>query len=81
MLEAQLQKAASEGCIDEDLLFGSDSDDSFAKDYTITRDTMRKERVVKRDEAVLKKEKLLREQDRLYRAEMSKLEAEAVRRS
>lgn len=79
--EDQLQRAASSGALDEDLLFGSDSDDSFAKDYTITRNTLRKERIVKRDIAVLNKEKKKREQDQLYKAEMEKLEAEELRRS
>ena len=63
------------------MLFGSDSDDSFAKDYTVTRDTLRKERLVKRDIAVLVKEKKRREQDRLYKAEMDKLEAQELRKS
>ena len=43
--------------IDEDLLFGEDSDDSFNKDYTIPRLTMRKERIIKRDEARFEIEK------------------------
>ena len=77
----QLQRAASSGVIDDDLLFGSDSDDSFAKDYTVTRDTLRKERLVKRDIAVLQKEKKRREQDRLYKDEMDKLEAQELKKS
>ena len=79
LLDNQLQRAASDGSFDENLLFGSDSDDSFAKDYTVTRDTLRRERIVARDKAVLVKEKKLREQDRLYRAEMAKLKADAER--
>ena len=67
--------------MDEALLFGSDSDDSFAKDYTITRDTMRRERIVHRDKAVFKKEKKQREEDRLYKMEINKLEANELKKS
>lgn len=81
LLENQQQRAASVGSFDEELLFGSDSDDSFSKDYTITRNTRRRERIIKRDIAVLVNEKKQREQDRLYRAEMKKLKAEEMRHS
>ena len=48
---------ASAGSLDEALLFGSDSDDSFQRDYTITRDTLRRERLLKRDKALFAKQK------------------------
>lgn len=73
-------RAASDGSFDEALLFGSDSDDSFNKDYTVTRDTMRRERIVRRDKKVFLQEKKQREDDRLYKTEMDKkLEVEVIK--
>ena len=65
-----------EESIDEDLLFGSDSDDSFTKDYTIPKDTLRKERIIKRDEARFQIEKKHREEDLAIKIAMEKAEKE-----
>ena len=54
-----------EDSIDDDMLFGSDSEDSFTKDYNITKDILRKERIYKRDLARFKLEKQQRETKRV----------------
>lgn len=51
--------------IDEDLLFGTDSDDSFAMDYHIPKETLRKEGIIKRDKSRFEKEKVKREKKRM----------------
>lgn len=58
-------RKASEGSIDDELLFGTDSDDSFTKDYEIPKQTLRKERIYKRDESRFVREKAKREDMRL----------------
>ena len=45
LLSTHRLRKASEGSIDEELLFGSDSDDSFTKDYEIPKKTLKKERI------------------------------------
>ena len=54
-----------EASIDDDMLFGTDSDDSFAKDYNITKDILRRERIYKRDKARFEIEKKQRETKRV----------------
>ena len=58
-------RKASEGSIDDELLFGTDGDDSFTKDYEIPKQTLRKERIYKRDESRFVREKAKREDMRL----------------
>jgi hypothetical protein len=60
--------------INEELLFNSDSDDSFTRDYEIPKETLRKEKICERDKAIFEQEKKKREQDRLYRIERAKIE-------
>lgn len=57
-------------------MFGSDSDDSFTKDYTIPKDTLRKERIIKRDEARFQIEKKLREEELAIKIAIEKAEKE-----
>ena len=57
-------------------MFGSDSDDSFTKDYTIPKDTLRKERIIKRDEARFQIEKKLREEELEIKIAIEKAEKE-----
>jgi len=81
LLSDQLNRRASQGSFDEDLIFGTDSDDSFAKDFTIPKLTRRKERILKRDQIVFEKEKQKREQDRLYKIELQKIQKEQERKA
>ena len=67
LLSTHRMNKNQEDSIDEDLLFGSDSDDSFNKDYTIPKQTMRKERIIKRDEARFHIEKKKRAEERVER--------------
>ena len=55
----------SDASIDEDLLFASDSDDSFTKEYNIPKKTLRKERILKKDKSRFEKEKIKREEKRV----------------
>jgi hypothetical protein len=57
-----MHKESSEASVDEDLIIGSDSDDSFTKDYNIPIETLRKEQIVKRDIKRFEKEKIKREE-------------------
>lgn len=59
----------SEESLDEDMLFGTDSDDSFNQDYHIPKQTLRKERIVKRDKQRFEKEKGKREEKRVKKIE------------
>ena len=82
--EQKLEKLATihkmnknqEESIDDDLLFGSDSDDSFTKDYTIPKMTLRKERIIKRDEARFHIEKKQREEELAIKIAVEKEEKE-----
>ena len=60
------------------MLFGSDSEDSFTKDYTIPKDIQRKERIYKRDLARFNIEKKEREEKRIEMMEKA-LADEAAR--
>ena len=53
----QFLRKPSEASLDEDMLFGTDSDDSFNLDYHIPKETLRKERILKRDKERLDREK------------------------
>lgn len=53
------------------MLFGTDSDDSFNQDYHIPKQTLRKERIVKRDKDRFDKEKDKREEKRVKRLEQA----------
>ena len=61
-----------EASIDDDMLFGTDSEDSFTKDYNITKDILRKERIYKRDKARFEIEKKQRETKRVQMIEKAK---------
>ena len=57
LLEMHELRKIDDFSIDEDLLFGTDSDDSFTKDYNIPKETLRKEGIIKRDKSRFQKEK------------------------
>lgn len=80
LIESHRLNKNLEASIDDDLLFGSDSDDSFNKDYTIPKETLRKERIIKRDEARFAIEKKKREEERLERLAREKVEKENTER-
>ena len=63
-----------EASIDDEMLFGSDSEDSFTRDYNITKDILRKERIYKRDAARFEIEKKQRETKRVQMKEKAKAE-------
>ena len=65
LLSTHRLRKASEGSIDDDLMFGTDSDDSFTKDYEIPKETKRKESIIRRDESRFQREKVKRENKRL----------------
>ena len=65
-----------EASIDEDLLFNTDSDDSFTMDYTIPKQTLRKERILKRDEARFEIEKKRRAEERVIKLAQEKEQKE-----
>ncbi len=71
-----MNKETSKVSLNEELMFDSDSDDSFTKDYQIPKETLRKEKICSRDKVIFEQEKTKREKDRLYRIERAKIEQE-----
>ena len=66
-----------EASIDDDMLFGTDSEDSFTEDYYITKDILRKERIYKRDVARFEIEKKQRATKRVQMIEQAKADEKA----
>lgn len=69
LLSQHQMRKDSDASIDDDFLFATDSDDSFTKDYNIPKETLRKERIVKRDKVRFEKEKVKRAKRRQERLE------------
>ena len=75
MNQMEQKEEASFCSYDDYLLYGTDSDDSFVKDYTISRAELRRERMAKKEYA----EFLKSEEERRERARLAEIEAEKQR--